>query len=60
MRLSSSEPPVGGVVEVSPYEDETYIVLVVGKNSRAFFSKPCGYAHEMHERQMLARFVVQI
>jgi hypothetical protein len=60
MRLFSSKPPVGGVVEVSPYEDGTYIVLVVGKNSGTFFSKPCSYAHEMHERWILAWVVVQI
>jgi hypothetical protein len=46
MMLSFSKPPVGGV-EGSPYDGETYIVLIVEGNSNAVFSKPYGYAHMM-------------
>jgi hypothetical protein len=59
MRLFSSKQPVDGV-EGSPYEGKTYIVLTVGKSSRAVFSKPYDNAHMMHKRQILARVAVQI
>ena len=60
MRLSFSKPPVGGV-EGSPYDGETYMMLVARRNSKVLFSKPRGYAHTMmHKRWIQFRVALQI
>ena len=59
MRLSFSKPPVGGVEE-SPYDGETYMMLVARRNSKVLFSKPRGNAHTMHRRWIQFRVALQI
>jgi hypothetical protein len=36
------------------------MMLVVRKNSKGLFSKPCGNAHTMHKRRIQSRAALQI